>query len=151
MSNTSSWSRWPATPGCPIEPSECRTPASSLTRHPRRKPPALMVSTCERTWTSMSAIKSQNDRAYQRASQELIQRRKERLKAEIGFESQKRAQAAEQRRENAENRRVERHLGAVALDKKRQELADLRIINAAAAASSHFEGILPPEVSKIAA
>ena len=93
----------------------------------------------------------QNDRAYQRASQELIQRRKERLKAEIGFESQKRAQAAEQRRENAENRRVERHLGAVALDKKRQELADLRIFKAAAAVSKHFDGILPPEKSKFAA
>ena len=38
-----------------------------------------------------------HDRAYQRASQELIQRRKDRLKAQIGFESQKRAQAQEER------------------------------------------------------
>ena len=62
----------------------------------------------------MSAIKSQNDRAYQRASQELIQRRKERLKAEIGFEREKRAQAAEQRRENRENRVQETHKWAAA-------------------------------------
>ena len=88
-----------------------------------------------------------HDRAYRRASQELIQRKNARLKAEIGFESQKRAQAAERRREAAENRRVERHLAAVALDKKRRELADLKIVNAAATAANHFNGVLPPQIA----
>jgi hypothetical protein len=45
----------------------------------------------------------QNDRAYQRASQELIQRRKERLKAEIGFERKKHDEAQEERRETAKS------------------------------------------------
>ena len=68
----------------------------------------------------------QHDRAYQRASQELIQRRKERLKAEIGFESKKAAEAQEQRRENHENRRVETHKTASALGEEKLTQAKLK-------------------------
>ena len=67
-----------------------------------------------------------HDRAYQRASKELRDRRKERLKAEIGFEQKKRAEAEE-------TRKTEKHKIAIAianLKKQRlerkfgQELAD---------------------------
>ena len=50
-----------------------------------------------------------HDRAYSRASAELLKRKKERRLAENGFESQKRAAAEEQRRENRENRQIEHH------------------------------------------
>ncbi len=48
------------------------------------------------------------DRAYQRAS-ELAKRRKERRQAEIGFASQKRAQAQEERRQEQHKQRYELH------------------------------------------
>ena len=68
-----------------------------------------------------------HDRAYARASAELLKRRKERCLAEIRFESQKRAQAQEQRREQEENRNIERHRSAVALNDKRLEYQEIRI------------------------
>jgi hypothetical protein len=46
------------------------------------------------------------DRAYQRASKELQERRKQRLKVEIGFVSQKRAERQEERRDADENCRT---------------------------------------------
>ena len=67
-----------------------------------------------------------HDRAYARASAELLKRRKERRDLEIGFESQQRAQAQEQRRENTENRRFERHQIAVAIDSTRLEREIIR-------------------------
>ncbi len=55
-----------------------------------------------------------HDRAYARASAELLKRRKERRLAEIGFESQKRAEADEKRRAAAEERKTESHQIAIA-------------------------------------
>ncbi len=49
------------------------------------------------------------DRAYQRAASELAKRRKERRQAEIGFASQKRAQAQEERRQEQHAQRNELH------------------------------------------
>jgi hypothetical protein len=49
------------------------------------------------------------DRAYQRAAQELARRRKERLQAEVGFASQKRAQAQEEDRHKQQAQRDELH------------------------------------------
>src|SRR5579875_1330935 len=54
------------------------------------------------------------DRCYARASAELLKRKKERDLQQSRFESLKRAQAAEQRREKDEKRREERHHMAVA-------------------------------------
>ena len=50
-----------------------------------------------------------HDRAYQRAANDLAKRRKDRLLAERGFESQKRAQAEEKRRDERQDQRRELH------------------------------------------
>jgi hypothetical protein len=55
-----------------------------------------------------------HDRAYARAAAELLRRKKERRLLQNGFESQKRHEAQERRRENHENRVVELHRFAVA-------------------------------------
>ncbi len=83
-----------------------------------------------------------HDRAYQRASAELLKRRKERLKAEIGFESQQRLEAEENRRRNNEHRRAERHKQAVAQADQRLQreiihTERLKIASAACAAPSN--------------
>ena len=54
------------------------------------------------------------DRCYGRASAELLKRKKERYLQEIRFESQKRAQAAELRREKHDHRQEEIHFYRVA-------------------------------------
>jgi hypothetical protein len=79
-----------------------------------------------------------HDRAYARASAELLKRRKERRQMENGFESQKRAEAQEQRREANENRKVERHKTAVATDQKKLELTEMKLFTATAAATKRF-------------
>jgi hypothetical protein len=81
----------------------------------------------------------QNDRAYQRASQELIQRRKERLKAEIGFASKKRAEADEHRREELHNYRIERYQIAVALDKHKLQAQELIALAQQAGLAEHLK------------
>jgi hypothetical protein len=55
-----------------------------------------------------------HDRGYARAAAELLRRKKERRLLQNGFESQKRHEAQERRRENHENRVVELHRFAVA-------------------------------------
>ena len=50
-----------------------------------------------------------HDRAYQRAASELAKRRKDRALAERGFESQKRAEAEAERREERQKQRTELH------------------------------------------
>ena len=67
-----------------------------------------------------------NDRAYRRASQELLQRRKQREASERGFESQKRAEADRERRENREARQAERHQAAMATHRLRQQREEIR-------------------------
>jgi hypothetical protein len=56
-----------------------------------------------------------HDRAFHRALNDLLKLRAARRKAEIGFESQKRAEAIESRREAAEKRKQETHKWAVLL------------------------------------
>jgi hypothetical protein len=103
----------------------------------------------------------QNDRAYQRASQELMQRRKERLKAEIGFERKKHAEAQEERRQNAEIRKAEYHTATMSLVKKRIEREENRSqnharprverITAAASVEKLIDALETLERAKIAA
>jgi hypothetical protein len=64
-----------------------------------------------------------HDRAYQRAAAELAKRRKDRLSAARGFESQKRAKAEEKRREKREIQRDELHFYKVATAKRRLSVA----------------------------
>ncbi len=71
------------------------------------------------------------DRAYRRASQELLQRRKERRQLEIGFASQKRLEAEE-------TRKAEKHAQTMALQKAQLHVAELRAAKAMAA-------MLPPD------
>jgi hypothetical protein len=74
---------------------------------------------------------SAHDRAYRRASQELIQRRKERQIAERGFVSQKHAEAEE-------TRKAEKHAQAMAIGKARLQMTEIR-------AAKAFADILPPD------
>ncbi len=92
-----------------------------------------------------------HDRAYARASAELIKRRNERRKAEIGFESQKRAEAQEKRRDAKENRQVEQHKVAFAAAQKRLEAAELNVFLKTAAAAGKMNAFLPSEGEKKAA
>ena len=92
-----------------------------------------------------------HDRAYARASAELLKRRKERRLAQSGFESQQRAARAAELREGRESRQVERHLHAVALDKKHLELAEIKVFAASASAGSRYEGCQPPKGGQVAA
>ena len=92
-----------------------------------------------------------HDRAYARASAELLKRRKERRQIENGFESQKRAEAQEQRREANENRKVERHKTAVASDQKMLELTEMKLFTLTAAAAKRMNAFEAPQSGKIAA
>ena len=56
-----------------------------------------------------------HDRAFHRALNDLLKLRAEKRKQEIGFESQRQKQAAETRRESAENRKQDLHKLAVLL------------------------------------
>jgi hypothetical protein len=92
-----------------------------------------------------------HDRAYQRASNELLRRRKERLKAEFGFESQKRAEREEQRRDRKENRDIETHKTANAIAQKQLELVEVKVLSATAVAAKRFGLLEGPQKDKIAA
>ncbi len=75
-----------------------------------------------------------HDRAYQRASKELRERRKEKLKAEIGFERQKLAQAEE-------IRRAEKHPVALAIANLKKQRLEMKFGQQLADALAHA---LPP-------
>jgi hypothetical protein len=92
-----------------------------------------------------------HDRAYQRASTELIRRRKERQLAERGFVSQKRAEAVEQRRDAREKRQVEKHSFHVATAKTKLEREQTKTFMTNAAAARQMDAYLPPQQGKIAA
>jgi hypothetical protein len=71
-----------------------------------------------------------NDRAFHKALDQLLKLRAERRKAEIGFESQRRRQTEEARRQRSENRREERHRWALLFDEARvdgQRLQNLKL------------------------
>jgi hypothetical protein len=63
-----------------------------------------------------------NDRAFTRALHDLLKLRAERRKTEIGFESQKRAQAQEQRREAAEQRKEDEAARRARAEERKKEL-----------------------------
>ena len=92
-----------------------------------------------------------HDRAYARASAELLKRKKERRLAAVGFESQKRAEAHERRRGADEHRKLERHKTALANDQKRFELAELKLFNQTAATAKRLNAFQTPREKKIAA
>ena len=92
-----------------------------------------------------------HQRAYQRASNELLTRKKERRLAEVGFESQKRAEAQERRRENDESRKTETHKVRIATAEKGLELCETKIFAAAASAAKRFRLFEAPPEAEIAA
>ncbi len=83
-----------------------------------------------------------HDRAFQRALNALLKLRKERLANEIGFEREKRAQAAEQRRDKHEFRREEIHTVRYATAQIHLQIQEQKFLTRAAA-----NGLtkLPPE------
>ncbi len=85
-----------------------------------------------------------HDRAYQRASKELRERRNERLKAAIGFERKKQLEADEKRK-------TELHPHKLAAAASRAEREQSNAILRAIAAASKMERFIPPQNSKIAA
>jgi hypothetical protein len=68
-----------------------------------------------------------------------MQRRKERLKAEIGFERKKHDEADRERREELHTYRIERYKTAVALDKTRLEREQTNTFVQAARAAKEIE------------
>ncbi len=92
-----------------------------------------------------------HDRAYARASAELLKRKKERRLAEIGFESQQREQAQERRRETNENRKDELHKIAIATAQKRLELHEVKLFTLTAATASRTSAFESSEKERTAA
>ncbi len=92
-----------------------------------------------------------HDRAYQRASAELLKRRKERLLADRGFVSQKQSEQREKRCEEIHVYRVDKHKTAVAIDKTKLDLVQIKLLIAQLAAEKEFNGSLPALKRKIAA
>jgi hypothetical protein len=92
-----------------------------------------------------------HDRAYARASAELMKRRKERQLAERGFVSQKRAEAAEERRDASEKRQVEKHSVHIATAKTKLDREQTRTFMDQLAANKQMDAYLPPQQRKTAA
>ncbi len=88
-----------------------------------------------------------HDRAFQRYSNELSKHRKERLKAQAGFESQQRAKRQEERRDAKENRDIEQHKHAVAHAEKRLQLIETK----RKVAEKKLDTAPPPQNQQIAA
>ncbi|MBV8831469.1 MAG: hypothetical protein JO108_19850 [Acidobacteriaceae bacterium] len=87
-----------------------------------------------------------NDRAFHKCLDQLAKLRAEKRKAEIGFESQRRAKAKEARLKTHENRRAERHGWALLLDEAKvdgQRLLNLKLN------SPNYPG--PPSVRRVLA
>jgi hypothetical protein len=80
----------------------------------------------QKTVANYARYEAQHDRLFQRALHDLLKLRAETRKAEIGFESQKRAQAQETRREAAETRKQEHHKATMSIleNKRERELTD---------------------------
>ena len=105
-----------------------------------RKDPTIVTLQLERFIRYHAA----HDRAYQRASKELLERRKQRLKAENGSVSQKRAEAEE-------NRKTELHPYKVQVAKARAEREQSNAAIAATRVAAQVERFTPPETVQIAA
>ena len=92
-----------------------------------------------------------HDRAYQRAANELAKRRKDRMLAARGFESQKRAEAEEKRREERQDERRELRPYKVATAKLHLEHQQERTCKAKAAGQAPDFGQMQPDTGQIAA
>ncbi len=92
-----------------------------------------------------------HDRAYARASAELLKRKKERRLLEVGFESQQRAEAQEKRRDANENRKDELHKIAVAAASKRLECQELKLLRRKASAVNPNVASESPQSEQMAA
>jgi hypothetical protein len=92
-----------------------------------------------------------HDRAYQRASDELLKRRNERLKAERGFVLQKRAEAQEERREKQQEQRDELHKFKVATAKTRLEREQTKTFSAQSVAANPIMPLEALQTEQIAA
>jgi hypothetical protein len=92
-----------------------------------------------------------HDRAFQRALNALLKLRKERLSNEIGFEREKRAQAAEERREAHEKRQIQKHFVAIAIAKAKLEREQTKNFMDQRAANKQMDAYLPPQNGKMAA
>jgi hypothetical protein len=93
----------------------------------------------------------QHDRMFQRALHDLLKLRAERRKAQIGFESQKQAEAKTASLEAGEKRKTERHEIDIEIRKARLEREKSHAVVSALAAADKMEGCLPPGWEKIAA
>jgi hypothetical protein len=105
----------------------------------------------QKTIANYARYQAQHDRLFQRALHDLLKLRAERRKAEIGFESQKRAQAQETRREAAEIRKVERHHVDLDIRKTKLERELIHTANAKIANPDCGTASAPTEARKIAA
>ncbi len=85
-----------------------------------------------------------NDRAYQRAAAELAKRRKDRAWERRGFESQKRAEAAQQYREKRQDQSDQ-------MFKVRHAIAEVKLERDQINLLKEFDGFGPPQSGKMAA
>ena len=87
---------------------------------------------------------SHHDRCYQRAAAELLKRQKERRVTEIGFVSQRAAEAQETRCAAAETRKLEVHTMTMEIKKQRLEREKYNSMMAAMKAGEKVSKELPP-------
>ena len=91
-----------------------------------------------------------HDRAYQRAANELLRRRKERRLAEIGSVRQKQVEAAEERREARQKQQAEKHFVAIAIAKAKLERERSKNFMNQLAACKKMDAYLPPQNGNLA-
>jgi len=92
-----------------------------------------------------------HDRAYQRASKELQERRKQRLLAERGFVSQQHAEAAEKRREKRSQQQDELHQVRHATAQINFQMKEQRYLKATAASGAAKTANIGGQIHQIAA
>jgi hypothetical protein len=84
----------------------------------------------ERQFALFLRYQTTNDRAFHQCLNQLLKLRSERRRAEIGFESQRREQVAESRREAAEKRKQDLHQWAVLLAEAKVSHQQVLTLNA---------------------
>ncbi|MBV8898420.1 MAG: hypothetical protein JO051_18025 [Acidobacteriaceae bacterium] len=114
------------------------------TQTPEQKAAGLTQSSVSYEIDRYIRYQAAHDRAYQRASKELQDRRKQRLIAERGFVSQKRTEADQERK-------AELHQYKVAAAKAHAGAAESRATIAAIKAAESITSFLPPEAAEMAA
>ena len=92
-----------------------------------------------------------HDRAYARVAAQLASHKKQRQLGESGFVRQKQAVAEEERKQERQIQRTERHHIAVALDKKRLEIAECKAMKEAHDLAPLFEEYFGAQTAQKAA